>query len=519
VSKFVSTEYVASLIQDGMSIGLGGFVGNLVPEDIYISIQERYLKTQSPKNLTAFLTSCPGDGVSSGFDHFAEEGLLKRIVGIHYGTCPRILKLIEANKVIAYMLPQGAAAQMLSAAGAKKPRVITQIGVGTYIDPRQEGGKANQLTIDSGEEIVSLINVDGEDYLFYKTVPLDMCFIKGTYADEAGNISFEEEAINTDARALAIAARSNGGKVVVQVKQVVKKGTLNPLDVVLPGFIVDYIVVAKPENHYQTNERGPWKPEYTGAIKIPLDNIEPLPLSERKICARRGAMEIKAGNLVNLGFGVSEGVGVIAGEEGISDKFTFSVESGPLGGIIMGGKAWGTATNFEARFNQAETFDLYDGGVLDVTCLGAAEIDEEGNVNVSKFKGRAVGPGGFIDISQGAKKVIYMGSFTAGGLVEEIVDGKLKIVKEGKVVKFVKKVEQITFAGKRAVKDRQEVLYVTERAVFKLTAEGVTLIEIAPGVDLEKDILAHMEFKPVIDKNLKLMDERLFREEKMGLTI
>lgn len=517
--EVISAEYAASLIQDGMALGIGGFVGNLVPEEIYIAIQERYLKLQSPKDLTCFLTSCPGDGGSAGFDHFAEEGLLKRIVGIHYGTCPRILKLIEENKVIAYMLPQGAAAQMLSAAGGKKPGVVTQIGVGTYIDPRQEGGKANQLTVDSGEEIVSLINIDGEDYLFYKTVPLDISFIKGTYADEAGNISFEEECINTDPRALAIAARNNGGKVVVQVKQIVKKGSLNPHNVVLPGFIVDYVVVAKPENDYQTNERGPWKPEYTGAIRIPLENIEPLPLNERKVCARRGTMEIKKGNLVNLGFGVSEGVGVVAGEEGISDKFTFSVESGPLGGVIMGGKAWGAATNMEARFNQSETFDLYDGGGLDITCLGAAEIDEEGNVNVSKFKGRAVGPGGFIDISQGAKKVIYMGSFTAGGLKEEIEDGKLKIVKEGKVIKFVKKVEQITFSGKRAVKDGQEVLYITERAVFKLTPEGVTLIEIAPGVDLEKDILPYMEFKPIIAKDLKLMDERLFREEKMGLTL
>jgi len=517
--EVVSAEYAASLIKDDMTLGLGGFVGNLVPEEIYIAIQERYLKTQSPKDLTCFLTSCPGDGSTAGFDRFAEDGLLKRIVGIHYGTCPRILKMIEDNKVIAYMLPQGAAAQMLAAAGGKKPGTITHIGIGTYIDPRQEGGKANQLTIDSGEEIVSLMNIEGSDYLFYKSVPLNMTFIKGSYADEDGNISFEEECIVTDPRALAIAAHNNGGKVVVQVKQIVNKGSIPPLNVVLPGFIVDYVVVAKPENHYQTNERGPWKPEYTGAIKIPLENIEPLPMNERKICARRGTMEIKKGNLVNLGFGVSEGVGVVASEEGISDKFTFSVESGPMGGVIMGGKAWGAATNMEARFNQAETFDLYDGGGLDITCLGAAEIDEQGNVNVSKFKGRAVGPGGFIDISQGAKKVIYMGSFTAGGLKEEIADGKLKIVKEGKVIKFVKKVEQITFSGERAVKDGQEVLYITERAVFKLTPEGVALIEIAPGVDLEKDILPFMEFQPVIDKDLKLMDERLFREEKMGLTL
>ncbi len=423
------------------------------------------------------------------------------------------------NKILAYMIPQGVASQMLRAAAGKKPGVITHIGLGTFVDPRIEGCKANQLTEDSGEEVVELVNIGGEERLFFKTIPLDICLIKGTYADEMGNVSCEEEGIIPDILEMALATHNSGGKVIVQVNKIVQAGSLNPRNVIVHHSMVDYVVEGKPETSVQTYACDYYRPEIAGKLRIPLDAIEPLPMSERKIIARRGAMELRKGITVNLGVGVGEAVGVVASEEGVSDQFTFSIESGVLGGVPLGGKAMGTSYNFEAMYKQADAFDFYDGGGLDLTCLGAAQIDALGNVNVSKFSGRAVGPGGFINISQCAKKVCYVGTFTAGGLKVAVEDGKLKIVQEGRNIKFLNEVEQISFSGNYALKSGQEVLYITERAVFKLMPEGLTLIEIAPGVDLEKDILAYMEFRPIISPDLKLMDERLFREEKMGLTL
>lgn len=519
MSKIVSAEFAASLVQDGMTVGVGGFYGSCVPEELLIALQERYRNTQSPNGLTFFHSAGIGDSAERGANHFAEKGMIRKLIGAHLGLAPRIGKLVMENKILAFMPPQGVNAQLLRAAAGKKPGVITRVGLGTFVDPRIEGAKANQLTIDSGEEIVSLINIDGEEYLFYKTIPLDICFLKGTYADEMGNISFEEEAIISDPLEMASATHNNGGIVIVQVNKVVEKYSLNPRNVLIHGFMVDYVVVGKPENNVQTFDCDHYRPEIAGGLKIPLASIEPMSMSERKICARRGAMELKRGILVNLGVGVGEAVGIVAGEEGISDKFTFSVESGPLGGVPLGGKGMGASYNMEALYKQCDAFDLYDGGGLDLTCLGAAEIDEKGNVNVSKFGGRAVGPGGFINISQCAKKVLFVGTFTAGGLKVKVEDGKIVIVQEGKNIKFIKQVEQITFSGEYALKSGQEVLYITERAVFKLMPEGLTLIEIAPGIDLEKDILAKMQFKPIIAEDLKLMDERLFREEKMGLTL
>lgn len=519
MSKIISADHAASMVQDGMTVGVGGFFGSGVAEEILIALQERYRKNQSPKNLTIFHSAGIGDGAERGANHFAEEGMLRKLIGAHIGLAPKISKLIMENKIMAFMTPQGVNAQLLRAASSNKPGVITRVGLGTFVDPRIEGCKANQLTIDSGEEVVSLINIEGEEFLFFKTIPLDICFIKGTYADETGNISFEEEATIPDPLEMALATHNSGGKVIVQVNKIAVKNTLNPRNILIHGFMVDHVVVGKPENNLQTFDCEHYRPEIAGGIKIPLGNIAPMPMSERKICARRGAMELRKGILVNLGVGVGEAVGVIAGEERICDKFTFSVESGPLGGVPLGGKGMGTSYNFEALYKQCDTFDLYDGGGLDLTCLGAAEIDVKGNVNVSKFGGKAVGPGGFINISQCAKKVVFIGTFTAGGLKVKIADGKLNIVQEGKNIKFVNQVEQITFSGEYAQKNRQEVLYITERAVFKLTKEGVKLIEIAPGIDLEKNILGLMEFKPIISPDIKLMDERLFREEKMGLVL
>ncbi|KOA18261.1 acetate CoA-transferase YdiF [Clostridium homopropionicum DSM 5847] len=518
MSKVVSAEFAASLIKDGMTVGVGGFVGFGSPEELLIALQERYKQTKSPKDITIFHCAGLGDGAEKGANHLAEEGLSKRIICAHLGLEPKISKLLVENKMIGFCVPQGVTSQMLRATAGKKPGVLTHVGLNTFADPRVEGCKVNQATRDSGEEIVSLINIEGKNYLLYKSVPIDICFIKGSFCDEDGNTSLEKEALISDQLEMAAATHNSGGIVILQVDNIVKKGTIKAHDVKIHGFLVDYIVKGSPENSVQTFAYDYYRPELSGEITIPLDSVEPMELGNRKVCGRRGAIELKKGSLVNLGIGVPEAVAAVAGEEGISGDITLSIESGVLGGVPTGGLGIGGTVNPEAIIKQPDIFDIYDGGGLDVSFLGAAEIDEKGNVNVSKFGGRVIGPGGFINISQNAKKVCFTGTFTAGKLVTKIEDGKLTIIEEGKGIKFKKSVEQITFSADYANESGQEILYITERAVFKLTDKGITLVEIAPGVDLEKDILANMEFKPIIAENLKLMDERIFKDEKMGLS-
>lgn len=518
MSKVVSPEFAASLVKDGMTIGVGGFVGFGAPEELLIALQERYKESKSPKGLTIFHCAGLGDGAERGINHLAEEGLAKKIICGHIGLEPKISKLLVENKMIGFCLPQGVTSQILRATAGKKPGVLTHVGLNTFADPRVEGCKVNQAAINSGEEVVSLVKIEGKDYLLYKSVPLDICFIKGTLGDEDGNISLQKEALISDQLEMAAATHNSGGIVIVQVENVVKKGTIKAHDVKIHGFLVDYIVKGKPENSYQGFADNYYRPELSGEITIPLSAMEPMELGNRKICGRRGALELEKGSLVNLGIGVPEAVAAVAGEEGISGDITLSIESGVLGGVPTGGLAIGGTVNPEAIIKQPDIFDIYDGGGLDVSFLGAAEIDEKGNVNVSKFGGRVVGPGGFINISQNAKKVCFTGTFTAGKLETKIEDGKLTIVKEGNGIKFKKSVEQITFSADYANESGQEIYYITERAVFKLTDKGVNLIEIAPGIDLQKDILANMEFKPLIAEDLKLMDDRIFRNEKMGLS-
>jgi len=518
MSKVVSAEFAASLVKDDMTVGVGGFVGFGSPEELLIALQERYKQTKSPKDITIFHCAGLGDGAEKGANHLAEEGLAKKIICAHLGLEPKISKLLVKNKMIGFCIPQGVTSQILRATAGKKPGVLTHVGLNTFADPRVEGCKVNKATIDSGEEVVSVLQVAGKDYLFYKAVPLDICFIKGSFCDEDGNTSLEKEAVISDQLEMAAATHNSGGIVVLQVENVVKKGTIKAHDVKIHGFLVDYIVKGSPENSVQTFAYDHYRPELSGEITIPLNSVEPMELGNRKVCGRRGALELKKGSLVNLGIGVPEAVAAVAGEEGISGDITLSIESGVLGGVPTGGLGIGGTVNPEAIIKQPDIFDIYDGGGLDVSFLGAAEIDEKGNVNVSKFGGRVVGPGGFINISQNAKKVCFTGTFTAGKLVTKIEDGKLTIIEEGKGIKFKKSVEQITFSADYANESGQEILYITERAVFKLTDKGVMLVEIAPDVDLEKDILANMEFKPVIAENLKLMDERIFKDEKMGLS-
>jgi propionate CoA-transferase len=365
------------------------------------------------------------------------------------------------------------------------------------------------------EDLVELIHFDGKEYLAYKTLPVHVALLRGTTADMDGNITMEKEAFTLEVLPLAMAAKNSGGFVIVQVERVAERGALNARHVKIPGILVDCVVVSKPENHWQTYGTR-YNPSYSCEFKVPTAGIEPLPQDERKIIARRAAFELQPNMVVNLGIGMPEGVANVANEEGIFDYLTLTAEAGSIGGIPSGGMDFGTATNMDCLIDMHLQFDYYNGGGLDLACLGLAQMDAEGNVNVSKFGPKLAGCGGFIDISQNAKKIVFAGTFTANGAELAFEEGKLRIVKEGSLKKIVRNVEQITFSGKIAERGTQQIFYVTERCVFQLTAEGVELIEIAPGIDLEKDILAQMEFRPII-KNLRLMDERIFKAGPMAL--
>ena len=517
MSKLVSADYAASLLKDDMTIGMGGFVGFGTPEELLIAIEKRYTETHAPKNLTVFHGAGIGDSAARGMNHMGHEGLIKRLVCAHVGLAPMVGKLCMENKVECFILPQGVCSHILRATAGRKPGLITHVGLKTYADPRVEACKGNEAARQSGYEVVQLIQIEGKDYLLYKSQSLDMCFIRGTYADEDGNVTMSKEGLHGDQLEMAMATRNSGGVVVVQVERMVKKGTLAVRDIKIPGFMVDYVVEARPENHLQSFMGPEYRPELTGEIYIPMDAIEPMKLNPRKICGRRGAMLLKKGAVVNLGIGVAEAIAAVAGEEGVADQITLSIESGVLGGVPTGGLGIGGTVNPESILKQPDTFDFYDGGGLDMAFLGLAEVDQAGNVNVSKFGGRMVGPGGFINITQNAKVVGFCGTFTAGKMKCEIADGKLNIIEDAPGIKFKKCVEQITYSGEYGVESGQTVYYITERALFKLVSGGLELLEIAPGVDLQKDILDKMEFTPVMN-DVKVMDEKIFKDALMHLT-
>lgn len=516
MTKVISAVDAVQKITNGQTICVCGFVGSSIPEELLVALEKRYIDTQAPQGLTVIHSAAIGDGADGGANRFAHEGLLKRIIGGHFNLAPKLGKLISENKLEAYNWPQGTIAQWLRSISGRKPGLITKVGLDTFIDPRIEGGKLNDCTT---EDLIEVIHMNDDEYLWYKPLPVDVALLRGTTADLKGNISTEHEAVKLELLSYALAAKANNGLVIVQVERLVENGTINPKDVVLPGIDVDYIVVAS-NPAYQAQSYGMmYQPAYSGETRMPLSEIPPMPLNARKVIARRAAMELIPNAKVNLGIGIPEGVSNVANEEGLGDMITLTVEAGPIGGVPAGGGEFGASANAEAIMEHPYQFDFYDGGGLDIAYLGLAETNQQGDLNVSKFKGRVAGCGGFINITQNTHKVVFCGTFTAKGLKEEIADGKLVIVQEGSIPKFLNKIDQITFSGSYAQKHRQEVLYITERCVFELGENGLILTEVAPGITVEKDILPHMEFKPEISPNLKTMDSCIFMDEPMNLKL
>lgn len=515
MAKFITADEAACFVKDSDTVAISSFTALSLAEDLIVGIRDRFLNEGHPRDLSIFHCSGVGDYESKGLSHFAHPGLIRKIYGAHAAPYPKLNPMMSNGEIEVYMVPQGVCVHLTRAMAGGEAGLLTKVGLNTYADPRLDGCKMNDAC---REDIVELVRINDRDTLFYKAFPIDVCLLKASIADEDGNISCEYEPLLLEQLEMAAATRQSGGTVIVQVHKLAKRGTLAPKDIKIPGILVDYVVVGRKENTFQTHFFDEYKPELSGALKVPVEAIEPMKFNLRKICGRRGVLEIEPGSFVNVGGGISEAVANVAAEEGISDKILLGVESGLIGGVPVVG-AIGSAYNPEVMIRQPECFDLYNGGLLDITFLGCAQVDEEGNVNVSKFNDRIIGPGGFVNITQNTKKVCFLGTFTAGKIDAEFENGTIKIREDGKHIKFVKRVEQVTFSGKYAIANGQEVLYITERAVFRLTPGGLMLVEIAPGIDLEKNVLQQMEFSPLISENLKLMDECIFRAEKMNISI
>ncbi len=508
MNKFFSPDDLASQIYDGATIAISGNGGGMIEADyLMAAIEKRFLETGSPKNLTLVHSLGIGDRNFKGSNRFAHKGMLKRVIAGHFTWSLKMQELVKNNEIEAYCFPGGVIQGLLREIGAGRPGLITHIGLGTFVDPRQDGGKSNDIT---KEDLVELMIIDGEEKLRYKPFKVDFAICRGTFSDPKGNISTEQEAIDMDAYTMALAAHNSGGKVFVQVRDFVKECSLNPRLVKIPGILVDG--VCEFNDQAQTYKGDGYDLSISGQEKRYVkNNCIDLPQNKsRLLIARRAAKELRAGASTNFGFGIPGGIPAIAIREGVPfDSLWLSVEQGVHNGIMMDDVLFGCAQNADAIIPSLDQFDFYSGGGIDITFLGMGEMDKEGNVNVSHLNGSLIGPGGFLEIVQRAKKVVFCGTFDAKGAKVDIDEKGVHILNNGSIHKLVDKVAKITFSGKYAAKFGQEVLYITERAVFKLTKDGVELSEVAPGVDIERDILSCMDFKPII-KNTKIMDLELF---------
>lgn len=511
----LTANQAATLVKDNDRVILGGFIGAVVPEAIEHAIGERFLASGHPNNLELYFTAGQGDGKTKATNHLSHPGMVSMALGGHWGLIPRLQKLANEEQIQGYNFPQGVIAQLLRDSAAGKPGTISHVGLGTFIDPRLGGGKINSVT---KTERVSLMTIDENEYLFYKRIDANVALLRGTTADENGNITMEDECLFLENLAAAQLVTNMGGTVIVQVKKVVKVGELAPQSVRIPGIFVNAVVIAEGEDHMQTFAEQ-MNPAYCIAGKGLPTKSAPRHLDAKKIIARRAAMELKRGAILNYGIGAPEVIANITDEEGITDQVIATVEPGAIGGTPAGGLSFGASAYPEAVITQDQMFDFYDGGGIDQAFLGLAECDKNGDLNVSKFGPTIAGCGGFINITQNAKQVFFCGTFTAGKQQVETGNGELRIIKDGQIKKLIKQVGQITFSATIARKNHKPVLYITERAVFRLVADGLELIEIAPGIDLQIDVLDQMEFMPIISPELTLMDKRIFIDKPMGLVL
>jgi len=508
-AKLCSAEEAVGLIRDGQTVASGGFVGAGVPEGLLRALEQRFLAAGSPRELTVVYAAGQGDGRDRGINHLAHEGLVKRVIGGHWGLAPRMGRLAIEGKIEAYNFPQGVICQLFRDTAAGRPGCITHIGLDTFIDPIQAGGRLNERTPPG---LVQRVDLGGRTWLWYKAVPIDVALLRATSADPYGNLVMDEEGLFGEMLPIAQAAHNNGGLVIAQVRRLAAEPAPPQLGRV-PGILVDRIVVSDLQDHPQTFDQSEFNAAFvTAGSAAQLREIavrEPLPMGPRRIIAARACDELPEGAIANLGIGMPEGIARIAAERGLLDRLTLTVESGPIGGIPAGGLSFGVSLHPQAIVDQPAQFDFYDGRGLDFAALGAAQVDAQCNVNVSKFSARLAGVGGFVNITQTAKKVVFCGTFTTDGLTVAVENGQLKIVTEGRIPKFVEQVEQVSFSARRARQIGQEVLYVTERAVFRLLDDRLELVEIAPGIDLQQQILNRMPFAPVV-RLVRLMPAHVF---------
>ena len=491
-ARIVSALEAVAAIPSGATVAVGGFVGAGHPEALTAALERRFLATAEPRDLTLLYAAGQGDRGQRGLNHFAHVGLLKRVVGGHWNLAPKLGRLALENQIEAYNFPQGVICGLFREIAAKRPGIFSQVGLNTFVDPLHGGGRLNPRTV---EPLVERLTLDGETWLRYRSFPVHVALIRASSADRRGNLSMEREGLIGEVLPIAQAAKNHGGIVIAQVERLVDR-IADPKSVRVPGMLVDFVVVAEPAEHPQTFGAA-FNASYVTA-NGPDQPVAPLAFSERKIIGARALAEIRRGDIVNLGIGLPEAVAAVAAATGRLDEFILTLESGPIGGVPASGLDFGCSRFPEAIIDQPAQFDFYDGGGLDIAILGAVEVGPDGSVNVSSFSGRFAGVGGFMNIAQSARRLVFCCSFRAGDLEVGMEGGVLRILREGRHAKFVRQPQQICFHGPSAVARGQQVLYVTERAVFELTAAGLELRELAPGIRLEEHVLPRMEFNPVV---------------------
>jgi acyl CoA:acetate/3-ketoacid CoA transferase len=520
--KIRSAANAVARINDGASVAVGG-TGPVLEADLVLdALEQRFLADGHPRDLTVISPMLPGDRAGKGgLNVFAHQGMIARIIGASFSNYrhPRLIELIRAGECEGYTIGMGTLVQLLTAISARKPGIFTTVGIGSFLDPRVEGGRMNAKSTNPP---VRVERVDGKEYLYYRTFPIDVAIIRGTTADENGYVSFEEEPNTLGMLELAAAAKAGGGIVIVQVKRVARAGSLDPRLVRVPGPLVDAIVIHPRQTQLSAEMADPlqgWNPFLAGSLKAPLARMPRLEGVAERAMLRRAALELRPGDVINLGAGVATQLPRIALEEKILDDVVFTNEHGIFGGLMataLGG-SFVPALNADAIMDSAFQFNFYEGGGLDVTFLGVGQVDADGNVNVSKFAREWNGPGGFNSITENTPRIVFCGTLTSGGLKVEVTDGRMRIEQEGRIRKFVPQVEQITLNAKRAFAQGQSVLYVTERAVFRLDAHGPELVEVAPGIDVERDVRPLVGFPLRVAGSLRTMDARILSDHPLGL--